>query len=344
MNNMKNENVVRAAVVGLGRGRAHVKALLRAEGVKLVAVCDKNIDAANKIAAEHQLDVYTELEDMLKRDDIDLVHVCTPSGLHSEMLLKIAESGKHAITEKPLDITLEKIDQAIEAFEKRSLHLGCIFQSRFTPTVQKIKQAVADGRLGKIVYANAQVTWYRSQQYYDQSGGWRGTWKWDGGGSLMNQSVHTIDLMQWIVGPVRSVFGRTQVSTHDIETEDLGVAVVEFAGGAFGTIIGTTSAYPGFGTTLEIFGEHGGITMKDSKITAWKIKGENMEAEEAQMIGLSDAASAADDSTFLQIQDMVNAVRFNQPPQITGKEGRYAVQIVLSIYESARSGQMVHLS
>lgn len=344
MNSMRNDGLVRAAVVGLGRGRAHVQALLRAEGVKLVAVCDKNKDAADKIASEHNLDVYTDLGDMLKRDDIDLVHVCTPSGLHSEMLLQIAEAGKHAITEKPLDITLEKIDKAIEAFETRNLHLGCIFQARFTPTVQKIKQAVSEGRLGKIVLANAHVKWYRSQKYYEQSGGWRGTWKWDGGGSLMNQSVHMIDILQWIVGPVRSIFGRTQVSTHQIETEDLGVALVEFSGGAFGTIIGTTSAYPGFGMTVEIFGERGGITMKDNKITAWKIQGEHMEAEEAEMIGFSDAESAAEDSTFLQIQDMIDAVRYNRPPRVTGKEGRDAVEIVLSVYESARTGQAVHLN
>jgi len=338
MSTKKDKRNVGAAVVGLGRGRAHVKALLRAEGAELLAVCDKNRQAAEQVAAEFGVDAYTDLGELLKREDIDLVHVCTPSGLHTEMLLQIAEAGKHAITEKPLDITLERIDSAVEAFASRNLHLGCIFQSRFIPAVRKMKQAVDEGRLGKLVLGNAHVKWYRTQEYYEQSGGWRGTWKWDGGGSLMNQSVHTIDLLQWMMGPVESVVGLTQVRAHQIETEDLGVALVKFRNGAFGTIVGTTAAYPGFGTTLEIFGENGGITLKDNKITAWKIRGENMEAEEAEMLKNLDPAV---DSTFLQIQDMVDAVRFNRAPQITGREGRNAVEIVLAIYESSRTGKEI---
>jgi predicted dehydrogenase len=345
MNKKRDKSNVGAAVIGLGRGRAHIEALIRAEGAELLAVCDKNKETAERFAAKYEVDAYTDLGEMLKRDDIDLVHVCTPSGLHTEMLLQIAEAGKHAITEKPLDITLERIDRAIEAFATRQLQLGCIFQIRLMPAVLEMKQAIDAGRLGKPMLANAQVKWFRTQEYYDQNGGWRGTWAWDGGGSLMNQAVHTIDLLQWMMGPVQSVVGHTQVSAHRIETEDLGVALVKFRNGALATIVGTTAAYPGFGTSLEIFGTDGGIAMKDNLITDWKIRGDDMAAEEADMrrkFGDDKAAPPAD-TTYVQIQDMIDAVRNNRAPLITGREGRDAVEIVLAIYESARAGKEIEL-
>lgn len=344
MKTKRDQANVGAAVVGLGRGQAHVNALLRAEGAELLAVCDKNKEAADRFAAKYEVDVYTDLDEMLKRDDIDLVHVCTPSGMHTDMLLKIAAAGKHAITEKPLDITLERIDSAIEAFASRHLQFGCIFQIRLMPAIREMKRAVEAGRLGKLVLANAQVKWFRSQDYYDQNGGWRGTWALDGGGSLINQAVHTIDLLQWMMGPVRSVIGHTQVSAHRIESEDLGVAIVKFANGAVGTIAGTTAAYPGFGASLEIYGADGGIAMKDNRLTDWKIRGDSMAAEEAEMLrNFGVGQQPPGDTTFEQIQDMVDAVRNNRPPLITGREGRDAVEVVLAIYESSRTGKEVFL-
>ncbi|MDF2723154.1 MAG: oxidoreductase [Paenibacillus sp.] len=297
---------VGAAVIGLGRGKAHIESLLRSQGAELLAVCDKNEAALEQFKEKYGVDGYTNLDDMLLRDDIDLVHVCTPSGLHTEMLLKIAAAGKHAITEKPLDITLERIDQAIEAFSSRGLQLGCIFQNRLTPAVREMKKAIDNKRLGKLVLANAHVKWYRSQEYYDQNGGWR----------------------------------ITQVAAHTIETEDLGVALLKFASGALGTIVATTAAYPGFGTTLEVMGSDGGIVLKDNKIAGWKIRGEQMAEEEQTMLA---ADFSTKDTTFIQIQDMVDAVRNNRTPLISGREGRDAVEIVLAIYESARTGKEVVL-
>lgn len=344
MSTIPENDYVGAAVVGLGRGRAHIQALLRAEGAKLMAVCDKNKDAVDTAAAVFGVDAYTSLDELLKREDIQLVHVCTPNGLHSEMLLKIAEAGKHAITEKPLDITLERIDRAVEAFASRGLQLGCIFQNRLIPAAREMKQALSKQRLGKLVLANAHVKWYRDQQYYDENGGWRGTWAGNGGGSLMTQAIHTIDLMQWMMGPVRSVVGYTDIRTHRIETEDLGVALLRFADGAFGTIAATTAAYPGFGTTLEIFGTDGGIVMKDNLLTQWKMRGEAMSAEESDMLRqFGRSGSPAGETTFIQIQDMVDAVRTNREPLITGQEGRSSVEIVLAIYESSRTGREVQL-
>lgn len=353
----KDGQSVGVAVVGLGRGKTHVKALKYTTGAELLAVCDMNEEAAEKVAGEYEADAYTDLQLLLKRDDIDLVHICTPSGTHAEMALRVAESGKHALVEKPLDISLERIDEVVHAFENRNLKLGCVFQNRFAPVNRLMKQAIDEGRLGKLIMANAHIKWFRNQQYYDKNGGWRGTWAWDGGGSLMNQSVHTIDLMQWMMGPVQSVIGKTRVQSHHIETEDMGVAIIKFANGALGTVAGSTATYPGFGTALEIHGDRGGICMNSNRVTAWKIDGERMEEEEAEMLeklGGSKRKKSKDEAaergsievntTYLQIQDMVDAIRENRAPNIPGKEGRHSVEIILAIYESSRTGKEVFLN
>jgi predicted dehydrogenase len=352
----KNPNNVGAAVVGMGRGRSHVKALSGAQGVELLAVCDIIPSVSEKVANEYGVDAYTDLDELLKREDIDLVHICTPSGMHTDMGIKVAKAGKNAMVEKPLDITLDKIDALLAEFESRNVQLGCIFQNRLAPVNQLIKQVVDAGRLGKMILANAHIKWFRTQEYYEKNGGWRGTWAGDGGGSLMNQSVHTIDLMQWIMGPVKSVVAETRIWSHDIETEDMGVALVKFANGALGTIAGSTATFPGFGTLLEVHGVNGGLCMSDNRLTGWKIAGDNMDSEEAEMLakyggkkkkksegGASDPNAIESDTTFVQIQDMVNAVRENREPEIPGREGRNAVEIILAIYESARTGKEVFL-
>lgn len=351
----KDMGNVGAAVIGLGRGMSHVEALLAAKGVELLAVCDINEEKIKKIAAEKGIDAYTDYKELLTREDIDLICVCTPSGLHCDMAIEIAKAGKHVLSEKPLDITISKMDSALKIFKEKGLKFGCIFQNRLEPANQKIKELVTSGRTGKLTLATAHVKWHRTQEYYQANGGWRGTWALDGGGSLMNQSVHTIDLMQWLMGPVKSVVGVTKVWDHDIETEDMGVALVKFESGAFGTIIGSTSTYPGFGTSLEIHGVDGGACMRDNRITVWKVKGENMEEEERSILerygsgrkvaaGASNALAIKQDTTFLQVQDMVNAILEDRSPVIPAEEGRKAVEIILAIYESARTGKEVFLT
>ncbi|MGI6083639.1 MAG: Gfo/Idh/MocA family protein [Limnochordia bacterium] len=340
------------AVVGLGVGRAHARAAAKAKDCRLVAVCDIDRAKADAVAAELNCEAIYDFDELLKRSDVDVVSIATPSGMHSDMIVKAAEAGKHILAEKPLDITLDKIDVALEACRKHNVKLGAVFQNRLNPASQAIKEAISQGALGRTYLANVQVKWWRTQEYYEKDGGWRGTWAMDGGGSLMNQSVHTIDLLQWFMGPVKSVFAFSDIFAHDIETEDAAVAAVRFENGAIGSIIGTTAAYPGLDTTVQIHGENGTIYMTDAKIKRWAIRGPQEKEVEAEMIarfaGKGDAASA-DPSAIAttghagQVQDMVYAVLEDRDPVIVGSEARHAVEIILAIYESARTGKQVFL-
>jgi UDP-N-acetyl-2-amino-2-deoxyglucuronate dehydrogenase len=342
------------AVIGLGRGKSHAKAAKRVRGGELLAVCDINVDILNPVAESLQVDAYTDYRELLKRDDINIISICTPSGMHCDMAIEVAKAGKHAIVEKPLDISLDKIDKAINFFDEKGLKLGCILQNRLEACNLRMKQAVEDGEFGKMILCTAHVKWYRTQEYYDKNGGWRGTWAMDGGGSLMNQSVHTIDLMQWIMGPVKSVIGTTGLYCHDIETEDLGAALIKFKNGALGTIVGSTAIYPGFDVQLEIHGQDGSAFMSGNKITSWKVRKETSEeiekdilhrygSHEKKLNGASDPTAISQDTTFKQVQDIVDAVRENRRPIIEGRDGRASVEIINAIYESAKSGKEVFL-
>ncbi|HHY98288.1 MAG TPA: Gfo/Idh/MocA family oxidoreductase [Firmicutes bacterium] len=341
------------AVIGLGIGKLHAKCASQAENCKLVAVCDIDEARLHSVAEELGCEAYTDYKKMLERDDIDVVSVCTPSGMHADIAIDVASAGKHVFCEKPLDIKLERIDAMIRACRENGVMLGAVFQNRMAPANRKIRETVASGRLGRLITGNAQVKWYRTQEYYD-AGGWRGTWAMDGGGSLMNQSIHTIDLFQWFMGPVKSVFAKTGIFAHKIETEDLGVALVTFKNGAVGTIIGTTCAYPGLDTTVQIHGENGSIYMTNNRIVTWRIKGEREKEEEQEVLsqygtgggasGSADPGGIGSNLHFIQIQDMVNAIREGRRPMIMGEEGRDAVRIILAIYESARTGREIELS
>ncbi|MFW5980761.1 MAG: Gfo/Idh/MocA family protein [Halanaerobiaceae bacterium] len=337
---------LKIGVVGLGRGQAHVSGINETEGAELTAVCDIKPGLVKEIAEENGANAYTDYEEMLKKEDLDIVNICTPSGLHCDMALKAAEKNIHVLSEKPLDIDLDKIDKTVEVFAEKELKLGCIFQNRFKPENKRKKEIVESGKLGRLIFSNAHIKWYRTQEYYEKNEGWHGTWDLDGGGSLINQSVHTIDLMQWMMGPVSSVVGRTHVWAHDIETEDMGVALVKFRSGATGTIVGSTACYPGFGTRLEIHGVNGGISNGRCLI-----KSEEEEPEELSLgydaggseEGSSDPRAISSDTTVQQIQDMIDAVKENKEPAVTGKDARHAVEIILAIYESARRGKEVFL-
>lgn len=354
MKTKSNSGNIGYAVVGLGRGIDHVKCASQSKNCDLLAVCDTNPEAFNKLTGKYNVDTYTDLDEMLKRDDIDIVSICTPSGTHADIAIKVAKAGKHALLEKPFDVSVQKIDAALKAFEEKGLIVGCIFQNRLASANQKIKQIIESGVLGKLILGTVQVKWYRTQDYYNQNNGWRGTWALDGGGSLMNQGIHTIDLFQWMMGPVKSVFAYTDVEAHDIETEDMSIAIMRMKNGGKGVIIGSTATYPGFGTTLDIHGVDGGICMKNNDIV--EIKYKNADPEEINNILKTygpekdmEFAVAADpsvinrDTTYIQVQDMIDAVIENRDPLIKGAEGRQAVEIINAIYESARTGKEVLL-
>ncbi len=322
-------------------GPFHSKAIGDVKGARVVAVCDVVEAAAKKFGEEAGVDYYTDLSEMLKREDLDVLDVCTPSGLHTRLGIAGAEAGKHVLVEKPIDITLERADALISACEKAGVKLGVIFQHRFDAATSKLKTAVDEGRFGKLVLGDAYVKWYRTQDYYDK-GGWRGTWKYDGGGSLINQSVHTIDLQRYIMGDPAWVFGKIGVMTHEIETEDLSLAILEFKNGARGVIEGSTSVYPGLPEKLEIHGEKGTAIIEGGKLVKWAIQGEEEVAEEKVDTSAAAEASAITASSHaLQIQDLVDAINEDRKPLVDGHEGRKALEVIMGIYESSKTGKVV---
>lgn len=345
-------------VVGLGMGQTHCRDITDAQGARLVAVCDVDESRLNPVAEKYQARKFARYEEMLRDSEIDVVNVCTYSGMHADMAIAAMEAGKHVISEKPADVSLAKIDAMIAASKRTGRKLQVIFQERFMPVNRKIKEAIEAGRLGRLIGCHGDLRWWRAQSYYDSSADhWRGTWRWDGGGSLMNQGIHTMDLIQWFMGPVASVFGVIGVYTHKVETEDKAAAVLQFESGAIGTINTMTCAYPGLATELFVQGERGSIEKSDSNIRTWRIQAETKEAEEAEQAEAlaqfgpkEKGASLSSDPNALpfrghraQVEDMVNAIREGRPPTITGESARNAVAINLAIYESARTGREVRV-
>lgn len=342
-------------VLGLGVGKSHVAAAVKTDGVGFVAICDTNEERLHKIGDEYGIAAhnrFTSFESMLARPDIDIVSICTPSGTHGALTVQALRAGKHVMTEKPLEIRLDRIDEMIRVAREENRYLGCIFQNRLAPANWKVKETIESGRMGKPITCNFELKWYRSDSYYEASGGWRGTWAMDGGGAMMNQTVHTVDLMQWFMGPVRSVFAKTGTFNHRIETEDTACAVVTFESGAIGTLIGTTCAYPGLDITARIHGSTGSIGLRNNRIELFKLADDEERTEEADVLarfGPNAVPPAGSEEPVRkqghagQIQDMVDAVRENRPPLIQGQDGRAAVEIILAIYESARTGKEVFL-
>lgn len=335
------------AIVGAkGIGQTHAQAVREIEEAKLVAVHDIIEERAKMLAEKYEADWYTDYDKMLEREDIHMVCICTPSGLHADLGIKAARAGKHVLVEKPMDVTLEKCDALIEEARKNKVKLGGIFQHRFAENSQLAKKIVQSGKLGTIVLGDMNMKWYRSQAYYD-SDDWRGTWALDGGGCLMNQGVHYVDLLQWIMGPIEWIQAETATLAHNIEVEDTAVAIVKFKNGALGVIEGTTSAYPGVHARIEIAGYQGSLIWQDDNIVFLKIEGEEeemLQKEEAKVAwGASDPRMIPTGLHTRNIYDFVRAIIEDREPFINGEEARKAVEIVLAVYKSAKTKERVYL-
>ncbi len=324
----------------------HAEAIRKADGAELIACCDIIDEKAEQFAKEEGAEFwYKDYKEMLKRDDIDSVCICTPSGMHGDMVIDCAEAGKHVMCEKPLDIKMEKLDSMVEACRKAGVKLGGIFQRRTYETSQRIKEAVENGELGKMILGDAYLKYYRSQEYYDKAE-WRGTWELDGGGALMNQGVHGIDLLQWIMGDIESVYARNAALARDIEVEDTAVVNLKFKNGAFGVIEGTTSVYPAQPTTLHIHGDKGSIILEEQTIKKFELidKDVNLNTEgDEKAGGSSDPDDIASTGHIMQIQDLVEAINEDREPMVNGESARKAVEVILAIYESAQTGNEVKI-
>lgn len=320
----------------------HRDAIQSVPGARLVACCDIIEERAQAFAKEAGSGVraYRKLEDMLKQDDVQAVCVCTPSGMHGDHAIAAMEAGKHVLCEKPMDITLAKIDQMIAVAERNHVKLSGVFQFRTYPSSKKVREAVRMGKLGKLVLGDCYQKYYRSHEYY-ASGDWRATWALDGGGCLMNQGVHGIDLLLYLMGDVKRLSAYARRLVRNIEVEDTAVAILEFANGAVGVIEGTTSVTPGYGCTIEISGDDGTIKLSGNQIVAWDVKGE----EGAEVEGQGERGTASDPRAGLtaighiqHVTDLVAAIREDREPQIPGREARRAVEVIKAIYYSSREG------
>lgn len=337
-------------IVGTG-GIAHIhaQAINAIPNAKLIGVYSKS--SAAVFADSNNCLVYNTLDDLIKADGLDIVCICTPSGLHAEPALKVIEAGKHCLIEKPLEVTLEKSDLIIKAAQKHNVLVGVVFPSRFYHSVYSLKNAIDTGRFGNLVMGSAYVKWSRTSEYY-KSAAWRGTWEMDGGGALMNQAIHSVDMLQWCMGPVESVMAITGNIKHkDIEVEDTAVAILKFANGAVGTIECSTAVYPGAFKKLEIMGTEGSVVINDNSISEWQFSSVLSEDEKitsdsgefSSAGGVADPLSISYKGHQNQIEDLMEAITSGRRPMVDASEGRKSVEIVLAIYKSARTGEMVKL-
>jgi predicted dehydrogenase len=340
-------------IVGAGMiSRFHAKALAEVRGAHLVACADTAAGRSAALAAEVGCKAYDSVEAMLADDSIDAVTIGTPSGAHMEPAVMAAKAGKHVIVEKPLEITLKKCDKIIDACDKAGVKLAAIFPSRFHEASKLMKQAVDAGRFGRLTLGDAYVKWFRTQQYYD-SGAWRGTWALDGGGALMNQAVHTVDLLAWLMGPVAEVQAYAATLAHErIEVEDVCTATLRFENGALGVIEATTAAFPGYLKRIELHGSAGSAVLEEEDIKHWDFaKKERTDAAVMRQMaaskstggGAADPAAIGHHGHTKQFQDFVDAIRKDRKPAVDGPEGRRSVEIILAIYKSAQTGKNVEL-
>jgi UDP-N-acetyl-2-amino-2-deoxyglucuronate dehydrogenase len=340
-------------IVGCGTiSRFHARAIADVRGARLVACSSTRPASAEKLAAETGCTAYPCLAAMLANPRISAVTITTPSGAHLAPAVAAARAGKHVIIEKPLEVTLRKCDRIIHECEKYGVQLATIFQSRFHDAAGKLKRAIDGGRFGHLAIGDAYVKWHRSQEYYD-SRPWRGTWALDGGGALMNQAIHSVDLLTWLMGPVVEVRALTATLAHErIEVEDTAVATLRFANGALGVIEATTAVYPGYLKRIEIHGTGGSAVLEEEDIKIWdfaKPRKEDQVIRDAMAKPKSTAGGASDPAAIghhghaTQFQDFVDAIRKHRRPAIDGHEGRRSVEIILAIYKSAESGKAVTL-
>jgi len=346
--NMKDKKIG-FAILGCGVvANYHSAAIFElSDSATLVGVADNKYERAKAFADEHETYAFKDFDEVLKCPEVNVVCICTPSGLHAEAAIAAAKAGKHLVIEKPLGITKEQLDAVEQACEEKNIKAACILQSRFYRSIRKVKTAINEGILGRIVCADVYMKYSRTQQYYDSSK-WRGTKAIDGGGALMNQGIHGVDLLMYMAGDVKSVFAYSKTLARNIEVEDTLVCVLEFESGATGVIEATTSVYPGYPRLLNIHGDKGTISLEENLIVRWDIE---TSANEEDLVITPIRFSAAHtptaispDGHMLQIEDMVNAIKEDRKPMIDCAEGRKCVDIILAIYRSAEEKKVVYIS
>ena len=323
--------MVNFAVVGLGMGNNRARMIKNTDGAELKCVVDLQADLAKKTAENLDTDWGTDLDDVLGRADIDCVMVMTPSGTHAEVGIRVAKAGKHVITTKPMDVSTQSCDQLIAACNEAGVKLAVDYQSRYVDNNYRVAEALRRGWLGRPILGEVRFKWFRSDDYFEHNGGWRGTWQMDGGGSLANQGAHLLDVISWFMGDFESAYGEMAIMNHDIETEDVGLAIVHFKNGAKGVIVGTTTFPTNAYFSAEVHGTDGGILIEDVLNGNMRVFGE----------GLEERLQQINNPIHNIIEDFVQAVEEDGDVRVNGREGRRTVALLEKIYESARTGKTV---
>jgi UDP-N-acetyl-2-amino-2-deoxyglucuronate dehydrogenase len=334
---------VRVALVGCGRiSRNHLEAIGRTEGLTLVSVADTERTRADAVGVEQGVPAFTTLDEMLAAVPSDLVAICTPSGLHPLHGISAARQGRHVLTEKPMAISLEAADELVQACDAAGVHLFVVKQNRLNPPIQLLKRAVDKGRFGRLYMANVTVRWTRPQEYYDAEP-WRGTWEFDGG-AIMNQASHYVDLMQWLVGPVETVMAKTATQARRIEAEDSGVAVMRFRSGALGVLEVNVLTYPrNLEGSITLLGEKGSVKIGGTavnRVEHWAF------ADYDDDDKLVDAASTSPPTVYGfghegYYRNVLAVLRGEAKAETDGRAGRKSLELILGIYESAKTGREV---
>jgi UDP-N-acetyl-2-amino-2-deoxyglucuronate dehydrogenase len=337
---------VRIGILGAGNiSETHARAAAAIPGVDVVAVHGDNAARAAQLASAYGAVAYPDFESFL-RHPMDVVAIGSPSGLHAAQGIAAAGRGLHVLTEKPIDVTPESADRLIDAARRANVKLGVFFQDRAQPDIVRLHAAVAQGRLGRPLLASARVKWYRPPDYYGRSR-WRGTWALDGGGALMNQGIHTLDLVSWLLGPVVRVTAATRTAFHQIEVEDTVVAILEFDGGAVATFEATTAAYPGYKRRLELTGTEGTLILEHDRLVAADLKtpADDLVGGVATDGNVSASSPVVSDARGHQriLEDFIAAIREDREPLCGGPEGRRSVALAAAIYHAARTGRPVDL-
>lgn len=332
-----SKHTVNFAIVGCGViADIHAQGIMNTKQAKLIAVCDHDGERGRQFAARYGASFYESYDEMLANGEIEVVNICTPSGLHPQQTITAARAGKHVLCEKPIGINMSSVAEMIAVCREQGVMLSTVFPRRVSPAAQYVKRLIDSGELGRITLADAVMKIYRSQQYYD-SAGWRGTWELDGGGAMMNQGIHLIDLVQWLAGGVSSVYGQAGALQRNIEVEDTAVAVLRLNSGGIGMLEMTTTALPEQAQRIEIHGEKGTVVLTEDIISVLHINGKSVELPEFEPF------QVLPDGHRLQIEDMAQAVLEQRQPFITGEDGVHALEIILATYQSARTGQSVQL-
>ncbi len=339
-------------IVGLGMiADFHAQAIAASDGGRLVAIATRSAEKGRAFAQKHRVPVVTaSVEELVARPDVDVVCITTPTGAHLEPALAAIRAGKHLVIEKALEITTERVDAILHAAGAAGVKVAPIFQTRFGEGVRRLKAALDAGRFGRLVLASVYVKWHRSTQYY--TGGYRGNWKLDGGGALMCQAIHGIDLLQWLAGMPSEVFCWATRRVHTgIESEDTASAVLRFPDGALGTIEASTALWPGWQRRIELCGERGSVILEDDHLSKWEFRdaqpGDDAiraaKVDPAMRAGASAPNAMTHHGHLRQIQDLIDALRERRPLAIDGREARKAVALIRALYASAERGAPVKL-